>query len=231
MKLPGMAWASLMISVELQPKLLSCFPPAFCLHVALTAEQAVLVAWLSPQILPVGSVWGLAPHPWCWLSASDRQHLICLRHSPRGTTLPRVCWGCAQEGPHWECADPGREKVLGTAGSAGLREEPQLLCLGQLSPPGRMVALVLLHWARMEKFASISLSGKGKRKIPVPEKRKELYGFYKVMADCFQFFFIPNDLRMTYFKRVANTDMLWEALYWGTNEKWLFSLWILPLET
>lgn len=108
-KLPGMAWASLVISVELQPKLLSCFPPAFCLHVALTAEQAVLVAWLSPQILPVGSVWGLAPHPWCWLSASDRQHLICLRHSPRGPTLPRVCWGCAQEGPHWECPDPGRE--------------------------------------------------------------------------------------------------------------------------
>lgn len=59
-----------------------------------------------PKILPVGSVWRLAPHPCCWLSASDRQHLLCLGHSPVGTILPRGYWGHAQEGPHWECPAP-----------------------------------------------------------------------------------------------------------------------------
>lgn len=44
-----MAWASLRFSVELLPKLLSCFLPPFCLCVLPTAEQAMLVAGLSPR--------------------------------------------------------------------------------------------------------------------------------------------------------------------------------------
>lgn len=87
----------------------------------------------------------------------------------------------------------GREEVLGTAGTAGLRKEPQLVCLGQLSPSGEVVGLELLHWALMEKLASISPTGRRKRKISVPEKRKELSGkcvcFIRWCLTAFKIFF------------------------------------------
>lgn len=61
----------------------------------------------------------------------------------------------------------------GTAGSAGLREEPWLLCLGRLAPSVIVLGeLELLLWIWMEKLASISLAVEGEGKISVLGKRK-----------------------------------------------------------
>lgn len=145
-----------MLSVELLPKLLSYFLPPFALNVPPTAQQAVLVAGLSPQ------------NPSCWfcLAKSDGYHfarIIAGALPPRASVVPV---GDDQLLTRWREGEGARH-----CWHCWFGRGTQLLLLGHL-PPSVIVLgeLELLLWVRMEKLASISLTGEGR--ISVPGKRR-----------------------------------------------------------
>lgn len=145
-----------MSSVELLPKLLSCFLPPFGLYVPPTAQQAVLVAGLSPQ------------NPSCWfcLAKSDGYHFARIIAGALPARAFVVPVGDDQLLTRWREGE-GTHHCWHYWFGRGT----QLLCLGQ-RPPSVIVLgePELFLWVRMETLASISLTGEGK--ISVLGKRR-----------------------------------------------------------
>lgn len=200
-----MASASLIFSVELLPKLLLQLFFSSLLFEYSTQSRASCAT--GTAVTPKSFLLVL-PRGWHHTHAADWVLLTdSIWFAPGTVQWVPFCPGCSGSVPRK--SPTGNAQLLqwgaGLCRHSTLREEPQLWCLGELAPLGKMVGLELLHWTWREKFASISLTGKGKKKISVPEKRMELSrkcvcSIRWCLAAFNFFFFISNGLSMTYFK-------------------------------
>lgn len=187
-KLPVMAWASLVFSVELLPKLLGCFLPALCLNVTPRAEQGVLVARLSP------------PNPSCWScpGAGTTPMLLTDCFWQAASDLPQAqSDGCpfaqdvvgARKGPHWKCPAPAM-RCWALQALLVWERSPSSCAWESLDLLGRWRDW---NYSVGHELASFSLTGKRERKISVPEKRMKLSGkcmcFIRWCLTTFKFFF------------------------------------------